>query len=68
MINKKVKVVDNITARDYTHEANVGRLNSVGEIGTVVNYHNSHGLCYDVIFSSGGIATFDPDELIVIDV
>lgn len=68
MLSKKVKIVDHITTRDYTHDANIARLNSVGEIGTVVNYHDSHGLCYDVIFSDGGIATFDPDELIIIDV
>jgi hypothetical protein len=63
MINKEVQVVEEINSRDYTFHAHEKRLKYTGRCGYIITEHNSHGLCYDVQFSTG-IATFDPDELI----
>ena len=62
MINKDVQVIEKISKRDYTDEGHVERLKYVSRCGYIIAEHNSHGLCYDVQFSTG-IATFDPDEL-----
>jgi hypothetical protein len=62
----KVQVIDEIYERDYTPEGNEARLKFAGQIGNIIAEHNSHGLCYDVQFSDGGIATYDPDEFIEI--
>ena len=64
MLNEKVRIVDNISKRDYTDEGHVQRLKFVGKSGIVIAEHNSHGLCYDVQFGNK-IATYDPDEIIL---
>jgi len=64
-MNDRVKVVDDIVQRDYTNEGHVKRKQFVGQVGTIIAEHNSHGLCYDVRFKNGE-ATYDPDELIFV--
>lgn len=50
---------------DYTTEAIVERRNHDGQVGTVIGFSNSHGLCYEVRFEEG-TAWFDPQELVVL--
>ncbi len=46
--------------RDFTKEARARR--RWGE-GTIVAYHDSHGLCFDVLHGDGVVASYDPDEI-----
>jgi len=62
-VGADVQVVEDIRKRDYTDEGHQKRLEFAGRCGYIIAEHNSHGLCYDVQFSTG-IATYDPDELI----
>jgi len=62
-----VQVANKIEQRDYTDEGQVERLKYVGRCGYIIASHDSHGLCYDIQFSTG-IATYDPDELEIISV
>jgi len=65
MLNERVKIVDEISQRDYTNEGQIERLKFVGKYGIVVKEHNSHGECYTVEFN-GRTATYDPDEMIFV--
>jgi hypothetical protein len=59
----KVRTVCRRTGKgDYTDLAIQERAQHDGDVGTVVDYSNSHGLCYEVRFESG-TAWFDPEEL-----
>jgi hypothetical protein len=61
-VGKRVKVDRVLAGRGYTEEAQAKREGYRGETGTIANYSNSHGLCYEVRFRDG-IAWFEPDEL-----
>lgn len=50
---------------DYVASAIVARDLHDGQVGVVCDYHDSHGLCYEVKFKDGGVAFYDPDELAV---
>lgn len=65
MLNEIVKIVEEISQRDYTNDGQIHRLKYIGKTGKVVKEHNSHGVCYTVQFKDGGIATYDQDELIL---
>lgn len=33
--------------------------------GTIIMFHDSHGLCYDVAYDEGGEGSFNPEELLL---
>ena len=47
----------------YVKSALRPRRDNLNKIGRIFHYHNSHGLCYDVIFGDVSKATYDPEEL-----
>lgn len=49
--------------REYTAEAN----RRWGVKGTLVQYSNSHGLCFQVRHDDGSLGAYEPDELRLID-
>jgi len=51
-------------ADDWTEEAKVVR--RFGVFGTIVHYHDSHGLCYDVRHDDGIEGCYDSRELAVL--
>ena len=64
MLNKLVRVVKEISPRDYTREGHEQRVKHVGKCGLVIKESNGHGLCYGVQFLfDSTIAYYDPDEL-----
>jgi hypothetical protein len=65
-MNELVKVANKLEQRDYTNEGHIARLTYAGQLGNIIGQHDSHGLCYDVLFSMGGSngrATYDSDEI-----
>ncbi len=46
---------------DWTAEAQADR--KWGVRGTVTDYHDSHGLCYDVLHQDGSRGCYNPNEL-----
>lgn len=54
-------------ARDWTEEALRAReavpLRMGEAAGIIVAVHDAHGLCYDVRFTNGVEACYDPDEV-----
>lgn len=38
-----------------------------GVVGPVINYHDSHGLCYDVQHPDGSVGSYDPSEFCVVN-
>lgn len=61
----EVRINKKIEQRDYTDEGQVERLKYVGRCGYTITSHDSHGICYEVQFSTG-IATYDPDEFTIL--
>ena len=47
--------------REWTAEAQCRR--KWGVVGTVINHHDSHGLCYDVRHDDGTVGCYEPEEL-----
>ena len=63
--NTEVQIVKHLDQRDYTDEGHIERLKYISRCGYIIASHDSHGLCYDVQFSTG-IATYDPDEFTIL--
>lgn len=59
-----VRTAPSLEARDFTAEGQLKR--KPNQIGTVVDHSDSHGLCYQVNYETGGSGWFDPDELTLI--
>lgn len=51
-------------SKNYVSTANARRKSHVK--GTVVDYSNSHGICYTVIHDDGTWAVYDPEELMIV--
>jgi hypothetical protein len=51
------------SARGYTAEGKAERAKHSGKQGKVIGFSNSHGLCYEVRFSWGQTAWFEPEEI-----
>lgn len=49
------------TSDGWTASAKLSRKHGVA--GTVIDYHDSHGLCYDVRHDDGSMGHYDPWEL-----
>lgn len=60
-MGKLVKTAARLTGGDYTEEGKKRRKTNAH--GAIVDYSNSHGLCYGVIHSDGVVAWYDADEL-----
>lgn len=60
-VGKKVVTVGKLTATDYTEEGQALRRTEAA--GVIIDYSNSHGLCYGVRHKDGVVAWYDPDEL-----
>jgi len=66
-IGTTVTVLPRLSSRDWTWEALRAReavpLRLGEATGIIVAVHDSHGLCYDVRFVNGVVASYDPDEV-----
>lgn len=49
---------------DWSQEALASR--KFGVFGTIINEHNSHGVCYGVRHSDGTVGYYEPWELVVV--
>jgi len=61
---KVITTKPNFEIDDWTTEALASR--QWGEIGVVVNFHDSHGLSYEVMHLDGRIGHYDPSEFDVL--
>ncbi len=57
---KVVTTASNPEVDDWTREALQSRC--WGVKGTVIMYHDSHGLCYDIQHEDGSVGSYDPSE------
>jgi len=62
-MKERARVNKKLTQHDYNDECHIQRLKFRDRVGDIIAEHNSHGLCYDLMFNNGEIATYDPDEL-----
>lgn len=65
-VGSQVKTVKpEVVSTDWSSKAVIqGRVGRWGQNGEIVNYSNSHGLCYEVKFVDDCTAWFEPRELL----
>jgi hypothetical protein len=63
-----VRILGDAGSDGWTEEARRARARRQHTYGLVSEHHDSHGLCYDVIFADGSTASFEPEELFPIAV
>lgn len=61
-LGKWVITADKLTGKNYTEESK--KLRRTNAIGVIVDYSNSHDLCYGVRHVDRVVAWYDPDELV----
>jgi hypothetical protein len=52
--------------RGYVVESRQRRRLTDQLTGTIIAEHDSHGLCYEILFAGGRVVTFDREELEVV--
>jgi hypothetical protein len=62
-IGDRVMTTEDDGGDDWTTDASRDRAEHWGKMGSIIIEHDSHGLCYEVLFPSGHIASYNPEEL-----